>query len=174
MQESSIKLSVQAFPLDAVPTDLGATIADARRARRWSQDRLAARARVSRASVYRLEADRRPSRADTVFRVAHALELNMRDLVPLWPEWQVVDGVGHGPRTRARRRALGLSLAELAAVAGVSEATLSRHERGVGASPMLVQATGDEHWACNDALAQALGFADADVFDEFCRGQVDA
>lgn len=122
---------------------------------------------MARATVYRLEAGR-PSSADSLFRIAGVLDLEMADLVPAWPEWRMVDGHGHGPRTRARRRELGLSLAELAALAGVSEAMLSRHERGVGRSPALVRPVGEDDVARKEALARALGFADAVEYDSYC------
>ena len=159
-----------AFPADAIPTDVGSTVAGARRGRRWSQARLASKARVARASIYRLEAGGHAVRPGTLFRVAHALRLEMRELVPDWPEWEPVSGSGHGARTRERRRALGLSLAELAAAAGVSEATLSRHERGIGRSPDLVRLVGDEPYACNRALAKALGFRMLGEFEAYCSG----
>lgn len=174
VQESSKMSRPHRFPLDLVPSGVGGTIKAERGRRRWSQELLARRAKVARASVYRLEAGERPSRADTIFRLAHALELDMRDLVPEWPEWEPVAGGGHGPRTRARRRELGLTLAELAAAAGVSEATLSRHERGMVASPALLRSVGDDLVASNEALALALGFADACELERYCCGGCEA
>lgn len=170
MQESSKKTPrAHLFPVGDIPPTVGEAIAAARRRRRWSQQRLAERAGIARATVYRLEACRRPSTADTLFRVAHALGLDMKDLVAAWTEWEMFDHPGHGPRTRERRRSLGMSIAELAAVAGVSEATLSRHERGIGNSPALVTGDWERQVACNEALAKALGFAGVDEFDQYCR-----
>lgn len=152
-----------------LPADVGETIAEARRKRRWSQARLASRSKVARASVYRLEAGGHAIRPDTLFRIARALGLEMRYLVPAWPEWDPVGESGHGPRTR--RRSLGMSVAALAAAAGVSEATLSRHERGLGHSARLLGLAGDEPYACNNALAAALGFSSLSDFEEYCRGR---
>ena len=159
------------FPSEAVPSDLGKTVAQARTARRWSQARLAAKAKVARASIYRLEGGGRPVRPDTIFRVARALELDMRTLVPEWPEWDPLGPGGHGPRTRERRRALCLTAANLAAAAGVSEATLSRYERGIGFSPSLLKRVGDQHFASNESLARTLGFKDIPEFEGYCRSK---
>ena len=166
VQERDTNVARHLFPVAALPADLGRRVAAARRARRWNQDRLARRAGVSRAAIVRVERGG-GVRADTVLRIAAALDLEVRELAPAWPEWDVL-GPGHGVRTRARRRALGLSLAEVAAAAGVSEATLSRYERGVGASPTLLARAGDDHVAASDALARALGFADAGAHERFC------
>ena len=95
----------------------------------------------------------------------------MRSLVPLWPEWEPLGFGGHGPRTRERRRALNLTGAELAKSAGVSEATLSRYERGTGCSPVLLKRIGEKHYACNEKLAQALGFADIAEFEDCCQSR---
>ena len=124
---------------------------------------------MSRASVYRCEAGGHAVRPDTVFRLARALGLEMRYLVPAWPEWEPIGGGGHGPRKRERRRSLDMTMAELAAQAGVSEATLSRHERGIGHGPKLIEFDGDEPYACNAALARALGFGTLGEFEEHCR-----
>lgn len=159
----------QSFPSDVLPGDLGKTVAEARGRRRWSQARLASRAKVARASVYRLEAGGHAVRPDTLFRIAHALGPEMRTLVPAWPEWDPIGGSGHGPRTRARRRSLRIPLADLASAAGVSEATLSRHERGIGRSPDLLRLVGDEPYACNQGLVEALGFKSLSEFEGYCQ-----
>ncbi len=62
-----------------------------------------------------------------------------------------------------------MTVAELALAAAVSEATLSRHERGIGCSPALLKRVGDQHYPCNDKLAEALGFPDIAEFEEYCR-----
>ena len=158
--------------MNSVPPGVGERVSELRKARRWSQARLAVKSGVSRASIYRIEAGRAPL-ADTLFRLAHAFDLPIGDLVPSWPEWEPVAAAGIGVRTRQRRRALGISVAELALAAGVSEAALSRHERGIGWSPSLVRRIGDEYAAANDGLARRLGFVDADEFDLFCDGALD-
>lgn len=169
VQESHKKAPPDLFPVADVPGNVGSVVASERRRRRWTQDRLARRAGVNRSTICRMEAGYRPSTADSLFRVALALALDMKLLVPAWPEWEPVQGTGHGPRTRRRRRELGITLAELAAAAGVSEATLSRHERGCSYSSALVRRVGDDDYAaCNDALAIALGFASAAEFEDYC------
>lgn len=161
------------FPQDTVPKDIGKTIAEVRRGRRWSQNKLASKSGIARASVYRVEGGDHPIRPDTLYRIAHALCLDMRDLVPDWPEREPLGSGGHGPRTRERRRELCMSLAELAKAAGVSEATLSRHERCIGSSPSLVESVGDRQYACSSELAQALGFSGIGEFELYCRGRVE-
>jgi transcriptional regulator with XRE-family HTH domain len=159
VQESSRNLQRLRFPMAAVPPDVGVRVAAARRRRRWSQARLAARAGISRASVYRLEGGAAAGTADTLFRIAHALDLPIKDLVPEWPEWEPVKSLGPGEAARERRRALGLTLAEVAQEIGVSEASLSRYERGIGESPAFLRRVGDDVVPCNDLLQQALGLA---------------
>lgn len=171
MQESDKKVSRALFPAEAVPENVGSKIAQARLGRGWTQDRLATKSGVARVSVLRVEAGGRRARPETFFRLAHALSIDMRELVPDWPEWELFQLGAHGPRTRERRRALGLTAAQLARAAGVSEATLSRHERCVGFSPSLLESVGDRHYANNEKLAVALGFANIEEFEQYCRGK---
>lgn len=161
VQESSIKVARLVFPASAVPPDVGDRVAAERLRRRWTQARLAARAKLSRAAVYRLEGGSLPVRADTLFRVAHALDMPIRDLVPDWPEWDPIKGHGHGEGVRKRRREIGLTMAELADMVGVSEATLSRHERSVGVSGVFLVREGDEIVSRDDRLSDALDRAAA-------------
>ena len=123
--------------------------------------RLAARAGLSRAAVYRLEDWLLPVRADTLFRVAHALDMPIRDLAPDWLEWDPIKGYGHGEEVRKRRREVGLTMAGLADMVGVSEATLSRHERSVGVSGVFLVREGDEIVSRDDSLFEALDRAAA-------------
>jgi transcriptional regulator with XRE-family HTH domain len=140
-----------------VPDDVGERIRAARKGRRWSQDRLAKRADLSRATISRIESgDHHVAEADTLFRIAHALDVPIGDFVPAWPEWEPIKGQGLGPAIRERRRALNMTLARLAELAGVSEATLSRFERGAIENSGLVRKIGDEHVLDNDALAEFL------------------
>jgi transcriptional regulator with XRE-family HTH domain len=172
VKESSKKLSRMVFLAEDVPSDLGEKVAQARRKRGWTQGRLAEKAKVARASIYRLEAGgERRVRPDTVFRVAYALNIAMSDLVPGWPEWEPLGHGGHGSRTRERRRALGITGAELAVAAGVSEATLSRYERGIGSSRTLLKQVGDMQFARSDKLARALGFSNVADYEAYCRGR---
>lgn len=157
VQESYMKEPQLLFPLDAVPAGVGSVIARSRGERGWSKAQLSRKAKLSRWSIYRLEAGVRPQRADTLFRVARALDIPLQEIVPDWPEWVPIAGRTIGEVARARRRALGLTLAELAARIGVSEATLSRYERGVCASPRLLERVGDDYVPANAELAAALG-----------------
>ena len=154
VQESSRKVAKLAFPVGDVPADVGRRVSGARMARRWTQERLAIRSGLSRAAVYRLEGGAGGVRADTLFRVAHALDICIRELVPAWPEWEPISGHGQGEDARERRRALGLTLVEVAAGLGVSEATLSRFERGIGASRLIPEPAGDEVHFRDHRLAQ--------------------
>lgn len=168
LKESSTKVETSAFTVGTFPIDLEVIVVAARVKRHWSQARLAAKAKVARASVYRLEGGGRAIRPDTVFRIAHALGLDRRDLVPAWPEWDPLTAADHGPRTRERRRELGLTAAALATAAGVSEATLSRYEPGIGCSRALIKRVGERHYACNEGVARALQFRNLVEFEEYC------
>lgn len=148
VQESSIKIPRLVFSLDDVPGDVGDRVLATRKGRRWSQARLAERAGLSRAAVYRLENRTGGTRADTLFRVADALDVPIGELVPAWPEWEPVKGHGDGAASRERRRSLGLTMAQVALLAGVSEATLSRHERGLAKDGRLSGFDGDAVAAC--------------------------
>lgn len=159
LQESSGYFRRLAFPVAEIPSDVGDRVREAREARSWSKTRLAGRAGIDRASVQRLEAGGSTPRADTLFRIAHVLDLTINDLVPGWPEWEPLKGVMVGDETRVRRRARGMSLAELAAIAGVSEATMSRHERGLVASRRLVARVGGKLVVDNPAMAAAVGMS---------------
>jgi transcriptional regulator with XRE-family HTH domain len=154
-----------------VPDGFGASLSRERRARRWTQARLAARAGLDRATVVRLEAGRRRPVPDTVFRLEAALFLCPRTLVPGWPEWSPIGRSTYGGMSRERRRELGLSLGEVAAAAGVSAATLSRFEREVGRSS-LVEAvplpSGGVAALPREALSLALGFADRRAHADYC------
>jgi len=152
---------------------------DARVARGWTQARLAARSGVGRATVGRLEAGagsgRAPRRpvADTVFRLAAALDKDAWALVPGWAEWAPVGTASLGARSRDRRRSLGLSLDTVAAAAGVSTATLSRFEREERQVPSLVRVETSElggrwEYPVSLKLARALGFDSVDEHAGFC------
>lgn len=161
VQESSMKVARLVFPASAVPSDVGDRVSRERRRVGWTQARLAVRSGLSRAAVYRLEGGSLPVRADTLFRIAHALDLPIRELVPDWPEWDPIKGHGHGEGVRKRPRAIGLTMAELADMVGVSEATLSRHERSVGVSGAFLVREGDEIVSRDDRLSDALDRAAA-------------
>lgn len=161
------------FPTSSVPCDFGAALATFRKARGWSQQRLAERASLERATIIRLEAGRRRPTADTVFRLEAALDLEPGEMVPAWPEWSPIGSSSLGARSRARRRELGLSLVQVAHAAGVSAAMLSRFERETGRTPALRRvATGNasaRDELVSDRLAIALGFANRVAHERYCR-----
>lgn len=69
-----------------VPSAVGDAVVGTREKRGWSKAQLARKAKLSRWSVYRIESGINPQRADTLFRVAHALVMPIRELVLTWPE----------------------------------------------------------------------------------------
>jgi transcriptional regulator with XRE-family HTH domain len=147
------------FPKSAIPSSFGFEIATARKARRWTQARLASAAGLTRETIARLENGHRRPEADTVFRLRAALELEPDALIPAWPEWSPIGTPALGARSRERRRAVGLSLQQVASRIGVSGATLSRFERELSGSSVAVNL---------EALASALGFEDCDDFRSYC------
>jgi transcriptional regulator with XRE-family HTH domain len=166
------------FPLSSVPDGFGTTLRDARKARKWTQARLAAAAGIKRETVAHLEAQRlrspeeprrRPA-ADTVFRLQAALDLNPGELVQAWPEWSPVGLSTPGARSRVRRRDLGLSLKQVASTAGISAATLSRFERDIRweTNSLLDAGPGADPTPAAEALARALGFPDAKAHARWC------
>ena len=138
------------FPASVLPRDIGKIMRGLRQAQGWSAATLAYRAGIARETVLRVESGRRPPRAETVLRLLEVLlaEQNISDLQEIVPSWPEADGrqvVGHGARSRARRRQLDLSAAGVAAKAVVREATLSRFERNAGPTPSLLKETRTEH-----------------------------
>lgn len=159
VQESSMRIWTK-FPTSEIPVDIGVRVKSERKAAEWSQSQLAEASGISRAAVYRLEAldgskPMRAVRADTLFRIAHALDVPIRDFVPTWSEWEPIKGHGLGEGVREARRAAGLTLAALAAEVGVSEATLSRHERSLVVGSFL-RREGDEIYSAKNDLYDAL------------------
>ncbi len=158
------------FANDALPADIGAKIGKLREQRGWSKAELAVRSGVPRETISRLEAGLRPPLADTVLRLLVILladqdDVELNDIVPDWPEADGRQIIGHGPRSRVRRRQLGLTAAEVAAAVGVSEATLSRFECDASATPSLLATNvtphGDEiRLLRSEPLASVLRFAD--------------
>jgi transcriptional regulator with XRE-family HTH domain len=167
------------FANDALPTNIGASIGRLREQRGWSKAELAIRSGVPRETVSRVEAGKRLPLADTVLRLLVILladqdEFELGDIVPDWPEADGRQVIGHGPRSRVRRRQLGLTASEVAAAVGVSEATLSRFERDASATPTLLAtdftAHGDEMRRLrSEKLASVLrfaGLADHEAFSD--------
>lgn len=162
------------FSPSAVPNDFGERLAREREAARWSQARLAKRAGLRRETISRLERGSVKPVADTVFRLEQALDLTPGTPVPCWPEWAPLRSTSFGAGSRRRRRALKLSLAEVAISAGVSPATLSRFERETSASPLLVRVERTElgtefHYLVNPKFAEALGFENTKTHERWCE-----
>lgn len=166
------------FANNAIPTDIGKRIAGLRGPRGWSMADLSARSGVPRETISRLESGLRTPLADTVLRLLVILlagqdEVELMDIVPDWPEADGRQIIGHGPRSRVRRRQAELSAAAVAATAGVSEATLSRFERNACATPSLlvrkITSHGDElQRLCNVRLATTLRFGSLADHEAFC------
>lgn len=158
-----------------IPSDFGQRLRAERRLQGWTQAKLAARSGLERATIVRLERGVRVPTADTIFRLESALDFSATRFVMGWREWSPIGETEPGARSRARRRELGLSLAEVAALAGVSSATLSRFEREERRTPSLLRIVTSEHggeWAylTSERLAVALGFASLDDHIRYCDG----
>lgn len=143
---------------------IGAKVRKARG--KMTQARLARKARVTRETIYRLEGGRMAT-PDVLARVCDALSLDRGELDLKTRE---TDGLAMHPELtllRDRRRSLGLTLAECAAAAGVSSATLSRFERGAERSREIASFDhrGRAVHLINDGLADILGFRDLAQMD---------
>jgi len=164
------------FPRAAIPDGIGSAVFNARRERGWTQQRLADKAGLQRETIVRLENGDRMPAGDTIFRLEAALGPLPGGLVPAWPEWSPVGTAVPGPRSRERRRALGLSISEVAAAAGVSPATICRFELEIGSSPSLTRSQIRDGMIeilalTNVGFADVLGFADpAEHFSYCLRG----
>lgn len=167
------------FSATNLPLDIGQTLKALRHKKRWSQAELASRAQITRETIICIEKEGgRLPRADTALRLLEVLladhvEPELNNYVPDWPEADGTEIVGHGPRTRARRRQLKLKAADVAAIIGVSEATLSRFERNACPTPSLLRSRmtplGDEIFYLRNArLAGALKFRDLEDHEAFC------
>lgn len=169
------------FSADHLPADIGARLLAMRVAARWSQATLARRSGVARETIIRIEKGHRAPRADTVLHLLSVLlaerdDIELQNIVPDWPEAGARQIIGHGPRSRERRRQLGLTAAMLAEAAGVSEATLSRFERSAGPTPSLlkIEITGlGDHMPrlSSEALARGLQFRSLAEHEAFCDAE---
>lgn len=136
---------------------------------------------MPRKTLSRLEAGKRPPLADTVLRLLVILladqdVVELKEIVPAWPEADGRQIIGHNPRSRVRRRQLNLSATEMAAAASVSEPTLSRFECNTSATSTLLStktnAHGDEvRLLRNKRLARALRFVDLADHEKFCAAE---
>lgn len=165
------------FSANVLPPDIGNTIRTLRQARGMSAALLAHNTGIARETVLRIE-NGRPPLAMTVLRLLEILlagqdDVELKDIVPSWPEADARQVIGHGPRSRARRQQLDLSAAAVAAAAGLSEATLSRFERNAGPTPSLLKETRTPHGdlesiLVSQALAKALCFTSLSDHEAFC------
>lgn len=149
---------------------MGRRIRSTRRARGWTQARLAAKAGIRRETVYRIELGRMPT-TDVLARVCDVLRLDRSELD--LQRWET-DGLASHPAMtllRDRRRRLGLTLAECATAARVSAATLSRFERGQERSGELASfdANGVPRALVNAGLARVLEFSSVEALDRYWR-----
>lgn len=166
------------FSNDVIPKDIGDRIARLRKQRGWSITDLSASSGVPRETISRLETGTRLPLADTLLRLVFVLlagqdHVELIDIVPDWPEADGRQVIGHGPRSRVRRRQLGFSAAEVAVAAGISEATLSRFESNARATPTLLDLEttphGDEIKRLHHVrLATALRFGSLADHEAFC------
>ena len=121
----------ESFPRALVPGDIGRTVRDERRRRRWSQARLAEKAKVHVRTIVRLEAGDHVPNSSLVHALEHILGFENRGLVKGWKDAADYDRPGRGEIARRRRLEIGLTLEQVAELAGVSAATLSRFERAL-------------------------------------------
>lgn len=154
------------FPRGAVPADVGATVRGLRRACRWSQERLAAKVGATRRTIGRLERGLHIPSSRLVHALEWTFDLGERGLVSGWKDAASPNVPALGPRARVARRAAGLTLVDAARAAGVSPATLSRFERELGDSLLVVDEDGSG--IANEGYARFLGFQDAAEMSRFC------
>ncbi|RYG75250.1 helix-turn-helix domain-containing protein [bacterium] len=169
------------FPISDVPAGIGAALRERRLSKGWSQAKLAQRSGVSRGTIALVERSTRSPRADTVLRLLSVLlgddaATEQAALIPAWPESDATRLVGHGPCSRERRRELGLTLADVAAATGLSEATISRFERNAGPTPSIIgwrtSDHGDAHpFLLHEGLAIILGFDTVATHERFCAAR---
>ena len=149
---------------------VGNRLRAARRQHRWTQARLAREAKVARESIYRIEHGRMPF-GDTAMRLCDVLGLDRAELNLDRRETDAIHLHPSDTFLRDRRKALGLTLAEVANAAGVSAATLSRFERGSERSRVIANHDSDGRTAelVNEGLVRILKFASLDELTTFWR-----
>lgn len=171
------RISALDFPSSAISAKFGGVLAKERRLLRWTQQRLADEAGLTRETIVRLEKGkgrgRRKPTGDTVFRLEAALDLEPGTLVRDWPEWKPIGAKTHGARSRERRRELDIPITIVAEKAGVCIATLSRFEREFGTCPTLSVVEFEEGMPVVVGLksveyANALGFANVEEHERYC------
>lgn len=135
-----------------------------------TQARLALKTGVTRWAIIRLETKRHVPGSHLVHAIERALKLGDGDLVRGWQDAAPYDSPARGPRARQARKALGFSLAEIASASGVSLATISRFERELGDSPLILGPDFDrDDGFTNDRYAQAHCFTDAAEMETYAH-----
>lgn len=156
---------------------VGSRILEARKQQGLRRQILATRAGVGYGTLGKIErGDQRPTEL-TLRRIAHSMGLRLGDLAPGWEKDEVERGdtnQGHpGPGLRSLRRQQNKSLIDVAKVAGVDPATLSRFERALHASRKLVelrvQGPSEKLIFRSEALAREFGFETAQELSEVCN-----
>lgn len=150
-----------------MPKDVGRRVRAAREERQWSQQRLAEQAGVERRTIMRLEKGRHVPSSSLIHSLEHILGFGERGLVTDWIEPAGPHEMGAwGPRARLARRFVGLSLTTLAKATGVSAATISRFEREMGDTPLILEDAERGHVG-NARYATALGFTGTQMMTDF-------
>lgn len=158
------------FPREAVPSEIGKLVRNARRDRNMTQARLALKTGVTRWAIMRLEAGRHIPGSHLVHALERALRLGEGALVSGWKEAAPHGAPARGPRARRARIALGYTLSEIAAASGISIPTISRFERELGDTPLILGPDFDRNDGfTNDAYARAHHFADASEMETYAR-----
>jgi transcriptional regulator with XRE-family HTH domain len=159
-------------PRSRAPEQIGDRLRAWRLEQNLSQSDLAAIAGVSCKTVQRIERGAVPS-ADTVLRIECALDLPEGSIAPGWDLPPCPAETDYGSRVRARRRALGLSLCDVAGMIKSSTSTLSRFERGISVPRRWFAEWTDAAGRVREAiiakpLARALRFKHVGELHAFC------
>ena len=160
------------YPRGLVPPKLGRRVRKLREKKKWSQERLARAVGVSRKTISRLERDVMPHvpGSDLVHALERALGITHKQrLVKRWHPPADEGSFTLEARAKLARRTAGLSLVSLSKKSGVSIATLSRFERGLGGTVRILKpAYGNAYRIDDDDYAKALGFLGAREMDAYC------
>ncbi|MFK3889747.1 helix-turn-helix domain-containing protein [Sphingomonas sp. NPDC079357] len=150
-------------PRAKFPRNFGESLREARRARRWSQARLAERVGVTRDTILRIEKGHAQPGPHLVRALLRTEVLGAHlPKVHGWEPFDEPDRSRRGFRAYAARITAGLTLAEVAQAAGTSAASLSHFERDLAAPKAIVGPKALEHpGVVKDQYAKLLGFADA-------------
>ena len=157
------------FPREAVPADLGARLYAFRRERAMTQECLAAKTGVTRWTIARIEAGRNVPRWYLVHAIERALGLEDRTLVPDWKDRPYYDAPLRSHRARRARIAVGQTLAEVAKISGISVTTISRFERGLSNTQLILGPGSGRDCFSNDRYARAHMFLHANEMEQYSQ-----